>query len=78
MLALAMLAASQQAEACAVCYGAPDAPMTTGMNHAIFFLLAIVGVVQVGFVALFVNIIRRSRAWRNRKSNFHLMEGGLH
>ncbi len=77
LVPLAILAAGQEAEACAVCYGAPESPMTAGMNHAIFFLLALVASVQLGFVALFVSIIRRTRHLRNRRSNLHLIEGGL-
>ena len=78
LLPLAILATGQEAEACAVCYGAPDSPMTVGMNHAIFFLLSVVAVVQLGFVALFVSIMRRNREWRKRKSEFHLIDGGAH
>ena len=77
-LVAALLAGAQEVGACAVCYGAPESPMTTGMNNAIFFLLAVVAVVQLGFVALFVSMIRRNREWRKRKSEFHLIEGGFH
>jgi len=74
-LAGALLAAAPAA-ACATCYGAPDSPMTAGMNNAILTLLMIVGVVQGGFVALFWSLVRRSRQLRERRDRFHLIDGG--
>jgi hypothetical protein len=59
--------------ACSVCYGNPDSPMTKGTNNAIVFLLGIVGVVQIGFIALFVAFWRRAREQRRR---FRLLDGG--
>jgi hypothetical protein len=59
--------------ACPVCYGPPDAPMVKGMNNAIGFLLGIVALVQIGFVALFVTFWRRARDQRRR---FRVIDGG--
>ncbi len=65
------------ASACPVCFGDPTAPSARGMNNAIWFLLAMVGFVQAGFVALFVTFWRRSRAMRRRRESFHLIAGGI-
>ena len=46
--------------ACAVCYGAPDDPVTMGMNKAILFLLlTIVFVLSCIFYGI-VSLIRRT------------------
>ena len=65
-----------QADACAVCYGAADSPLTQGVNNGILFLLGVIAVVQVGFVALFVSIRQRARRERRRKESFQLIRGG--
>lgn len=66
----------QMASACAVCYGDVDSPMTAGMNNGILVLLAVIGAVQIGFVALFVGIRQRARREQRRKSRFHPIRGG--
>ena len=63
--------------ACPVCFGDPSAPAAKGMNAAVWFLLGMVGLVQAGFVALFVTFWRRARAMRRRRESFHIFEGGL-
>lgn len=63
-------------EACAVCYGAADSPLTTGMNYGILTLLGVVAVVQGGFIALFVAFWQRGRRQRRRRDRFHLIQGG--
>ena len=55
------LALPAEAHACAVCYGDPDSGQVIGLNRAIWVLLSIVAVVQVGFVAMFVRFVRRAR-----------------
>jgi hypothetical protein len=50
----------QPAAACAVCYGAPGAPMTLGLNWAIFALGGVIGTVLFGVAAFFVHVSRRS------------------
>jgi hypothetical protein len=62
--------------ACPVCFGGPDS-ITKGMDTAIFFLLSIVGLVQLGFVALFWSFRRRAKELQRRREQFHLIEGGL-
>ncbi len=61
--------------ACGVCYGDPDSPMTKGMNKGILVLLGFVGIVQVGFVALFWNFRKRAKE-HTRKDDFRLIAGG--
>ena len=64
------------AMACPVCFGNPDSPLTKGANNGILFLLGIVGLVQIGFVALFVSFWRRARAMRKLREQFHVIQGG--
>ena len=75
LIALA-LALPESAGACAVCYGGADDAMTQGMNNGILTLLGVVGVVQVGFVALFWSFWRRTRELKMRRKKFHLVDGG--
>jgi hypothetical protein len=69
---------AQRAMACPVCFGDPSSPLTKGASNGILFLLAIVGLVQIGFVALFVSFWRRARAMRRVREQFHVIEGGVH
>jgi hypothetical protein len=46
---------------CAVCFGDPTSPMTTGLNYGIMTLLAVLGVVLFCFAGMFLNIRRRSK-----------------
>ncbi len=64
------------ADACAVCYGAADAPMTAGLNNGILALLGVIAVVQGSFVALFMSIRQRGRRLRQRRTGRDLIEGG--
>ena len=48
--------------ACAVCYGgAPDDPVTMGMNKAIFFLLSVITFVLLCIMYGMVSIFKRSK-----------------
>ena len=47
--------------ACAVCYGAPDHPVTQGLNKAIFFLLLVIIFVLSCIVYGMVSIYKRSK-----------------
>ena len=49
------------ANACAVCYGAQDSPMTDGMNKAILFLLFTIGFVLLGVISVIIFFYRRSK-----------------
>ena len=49
------------ATACPNCYGAPDSPMTAGMNTAILVMLGITGFVLLAIVISFFLLWRRAR-----------------
>ncbi len=74
---LVTLALPAIANACPVCFGNPDSPMTKGTTNAIWFLLGIVGVVQAGFIALFFSFWRRARDARKLREQFRLLGGGV-
>ncbi len=73
----AVLATAEPAAACPVCFGATDSPMAQGINNGIVFLLGIVGMVQLGFVALFVSVRRRAQDHQDPKDSFDVINGGL-
>lgn len=77
VIAVALLAFPIVANACPVCFGNPDSPMTKGTTNAIWFLLGIVGVVQAGFIALFFSFWRRAREARKLREQFRLIGGGV-
>jgi type IV secretory pathway TrbL component len=52
--------------------------MSAGLNNAVAFLLGIVAVVQVGFVALFWSFRRRAKERARRKASLEVIEGGAH
>jgi heme/copper-type cytochrome/quinol oxidase subunit 2 len=76
LLVFAMLFLASAANACPVCFGGPSS-ISKGMDSAIFFLLTIVGLVQVGFVALFWSFRRRAKELQRRREQFHLINGGV-
>ena len=47
--------------ACAVCYGAPDHPVTQGLNKAILFLLGTITFILSCIVYGIFSIIKRSK-----------------
>ncbi|HET7712696.1 MAG TPA: hypothetical protein VFL80_12260 [Thermoanaerobaculia bacterium] len=67
----------QAASACPVCFGDPNAPIQKGLNNGIIVLLVIIGIVQVGFVALFITLWKRSKLSEAKRSQFRLIEGGF-
>ena len=75
-LVLAVLAPAV-ARACAVCFGAANSNMTEGMNAGILALLGFVGLVQIGFVALFLHFRHRSKRLKEHRDSLHLIRGGL-
>jgi len=75
MLTLGVFAATPLS-ACPVCFGGPNS-LSTGMDSAIFFLLAIVAFVQIGFVALFWSFRRRAKQLQRHREQFHLINGGV-
>lgn len=62
--------------ACSVCYGAPGDPLVKGANKGIMFLLGVVGLVQIGFIAMFWSFWRKAREQRRFRESFHVIEGG--
>jgi hypothetical protein len=78
VVAICYLLSAISVQACPVCFGNPASPLTKGTSNGILFLLGIIGLVQIGFVALFVTFWRRARALRRRRESFHLIEGGAH
>ena len=77
MLLTGLLAlAPAAAEACAVCFGAADSKMAEGMNAGILALLVVVVVVQIGFVAMFLNIRHRSKKLEERRESLRVIRGG--
>ena len=63
LLALAMLAWPSALEACAVCFGAPDSPMTKGMQWGIATLVRTLVPVLGGVGGFFVSLARRGKAY---------------
>ncbi len=76
LIAVAVLGVAAPAMACPVCFGESDSPMAQGMNNGIFFLLGVIGAVQIGFVALFVSFRRRGKEIQERKDSFEIISGG--
>ena len=61
LLVAALIAlTANSALACAVCYGASDAPMARGMNWGIFSLLGVIGVVLSGVAGVGVFFAKRA------------------
>lgn len=73
---LLLLVFAQSASACSVCWGAPDDPMVKGVNKGIYVLLGLVGLVQIGFVALFWSFWRRAREQKRFRESLQVIEGG--
>ncbi len=62
------VAQSAPAHACAVCFGAPDAPLSKGMYWGIISLLGVIGSVLGGITMFFVHVGRKSGAANRRLS----------
>ena len=58
---LLTLAAWSQTHACSVCFGDPESDMVKGAMSGVWFMLGVVGMVQVSF-ALFFFVYLRKRA----------------
>ena len=65
------------AAACPVCFGDPNAQMTKGAEQGVWFLLAIMLLVQVGFGIFFIYLRRRARGFRDPMPRpvFRLVKG---
>jgi len=77
LVAAALLLLPTLASACPVCFGDPNSAMVKGTNNGIFFLLGVIGFVQVGLGAMFVGFWRRARALRARRDSLRVINGGL-
>ena len=53
---------------CAVCYGAPDHPVTQGMNNAVIFLLFTIIFVLSCIAASILILIKRTKAIEIKRS----------
>ncbi|HEX7186476.1 MAG TPA: hypothetical protein VF756_31940 [Thermoanaerobaculia bacterium] len=77
----ALLALPRIAAACATCYGAPDAPMTRGMNNAILTLVGIVGLMYVGIGKVIWDFRKRSKRLeekQGKRPQLRLIRGEKH
>ena len=54
---------------CAVCYGAPDHPVTQGMNNAIIFLLFTIIFVLTCIATSILILVQKSRAIEIRRNS---------
>ena len=61
----AVLFGANSANACAVCFGDPNAQMTKGAEQGVWFLLAVMLLVQGGFAIFFFYLRRRARGFRD-------------
>ena len=60
--------------ACATCFGAPDAPMTKGMNMAVQTLLGVTGSVMGMAGTMFIVLRRRARMLREKLNDNSIKE----
>ena len=47
---------------CAVCYGATDDPMATGMNNAVLFLLGVISFILLSIIGSIIHFYKRSKS----------------
>lgn len=62
------LAGAGPASACTICFGDPDSPLTKSVEMGVWFLLAVVLLVEGGFGIFFLVYLRR-RAWAFRDTS---------
>ncbi len=66
MLGAGWLMAAVPAQACQVCFGDPNSPITKSAEMGVWFLLGVIGFVQAGFGVFFlVYLRRRARGFRD-------------
>ena len=56
-----VLLVSNYIQACAVCFGEPDDPVTIGMNNAIMFLLCTILFVLSCIIYSIIKLIKKSK-----------------
>ena len=59
----------QVSNACAVCYGDPQAPMTAGLNQAIFFLLGVIGFILSIILTVCIYFYKRTKSLNKARAN---------
>ena len=74
-IALLLILAAHPMLACPVCYGDTNSASGKSLSNAVYFLLAIIALVQVGFVALFYTFWKRAKNIRKTKESFRLIQG---
>mgnify|MGYP001251655476 CR=1 FL=1 len=47
---------------CAVCYGATDDPMASGMNNAVLFLLGVISFILLSIIGTIIHFYKRSKS----------------
>jgi hypothetical protein len=63
---MVLFAAGRPAAACQICFGDPNSPLTKSAEMGVWFLLAVILIVEAGFaVFFFVYLRRRARAFRD-------------
>ena len=55
----ALLASRGSATACPICFGDPDSPITKSAEMGVWFLLAVIVLVEAGFGVFFLVYLRR-------------------
>ncbi|HEV7767118.1 MAG TPA: hypothetical protein VGQ76_19105 [Thermoanaerobaculia bacterium] len=70
---IAMIVFAPALFGCPVCFGAPDDPMIKGVNNGIWVLLSLVGVVQIGFIAMFFSFWRRAREQKRFRDSLQVI-----
>ena len=58
---ISVLLVSNYIQACAVCFGAPDDPVTIGMSNAIMFLLCTILFVLSCIIYSIIKLIKKSK-----------------
>lgn len=61
VIATVVFGMSYEVEACAVCYGDPDDPMTIGLNWSVLVLGSVIVSLLGTFGWFFIYLIRRSK-----------------
>ena len=69
--------APASALACPVCYGQIEGPAADGVNNGVMTMLAVVGMVQIGLVAMFVGMWRRNRRLQEGEEIPKVSNGGV-
>lgn len=70
---MAILVLAPAALGCPVCFGAPDDPMVKGVNKGIWVLLSLVGLVQLGFIAMFWSFWRRAKEQKRFRESLQVV-----